>query len=412
MSTISVKVVGVEILEHPNADRLDIARIGGYGGYECVVTKGEFNTGDLVIFIPPDSVLPENILKYQQEHKKISIPGGRIRAVNIRGKLSEGLCLPPADWLEEKDIKENNDVTDILGITKYKPPPPSSRSIFRSGKGVSIHYNNPHFHKYTDIDNIKKHPKVLKESERVVATVKMHGTNFRCGWVKKQNYKKSLWRKVKDLASYLWNGYEKEIIIDEDAQEFLVGSHKKTRYAKKDAELDKDLYWRAAIKYNLKELAKNMAEMLHLHELDRLKKAFSNFEIDHIYKESPYDIIIYAEIIGPKIQKGYDYGIEEGDIEIRIFDIKYNGQYINWGDVQFLCLDNKLPCAHSIYEGEWYPDLVKEAEVVDEYNGRKFTREGIVIKPIKERWDEECGRVIFKALNPAYLLDKTNSENH
>jgi hypothetical protein len=33
MSTINVKVVKVEILDHPGADRLDIARIGGYGGY-------------------------------------------------------------------------------------------------------------------------------------------------------------------------------------------------------------------------------------------------------------------------------------------------------------------------------------------------------------------------------------------
>jgi len=398
MSTVNVKVVKVEILDHPNADRLDIARIGGYGGYECVVTKGEFNTGDLAIFIPPDSILPENILKHQQEHKKISIPGGRIRAVNVRGKLSEGLCLPPSDWLEEKNIKEDSDVTEVLGITKYEPPPPGQGSIFRSGKGVNIHYNNPSFHKYTDIENIKKYPKVFRENEYVVATVKMHGTNFRCGWVKKPNYEKSLWRKIKDLISYIWNGHEKDIIIDEDAQEFLVGSHEKVRYAKKGAELDKDLYWRAAIKYNLKQVAKNMAEMLHI--------------IDHNYNKGPHNIIIYAEIVGPKIQKGYDYGIEDGEIEIVIFDVKYDGQYINWGDLQFLCVDNKISCAHSVYEGEWYPDLVKKAEKVDEYNGKKFTREGIVIKPIKERWDEKCGRVIFKAINPAYLLDKTNSENH
>jgi RNA ligase (TIGR02306 family) len=393
MSTINVKIVKVEILDHPGADRLDVARIGGYGGYECIVTKGEFNTGDLAIFIPPDSVLPENILKHQQEHKKISIPGGRIRAVKVRGKLSEGLCLPPSDWVDEKEIKEDNDITELLGITKYEPPPPSAGSIFKSGKGINRHYNNPRFDKYTSIDNIKKYPKVLEEDEQVVATVKMHGTNFRCGWVRKPNYKKSLWKRFKDLFVK-----PKEVVIDKDSQEFLVGSHNVIRYAKKGAELDNDLYWRAVLKYDLKKVAENMAHMLWL--------------VDHEYRAGPHDIIIYAEIIGPKIQVGYDYGIDAGDIEIRIFDIKYNGEYIGWGDVQFLCVDNKMPGAHSVYEGPWYPDLVKKAEAIDTYSDKKYTREGIVIKPVKERWDRSCGRVIFKAINPKYLLDKKNSENH
>jgi len=393
MSTINVKVVKVEILDHPGADRLDIARIGGFGGYECVVTKGEFDTGDLAIFIPPDSILPENILKHQQEHKKISIPGGRIRAVNVRGKLSEGLCLPPLDWLSNKEVKEDNDITELLGVTKYEPPPPGAGSIFKSGKGINRNYDNPRFSKYTSIDNIKKYPKVLEENEQVVATVKMHGTNFRCGWVRKPNYKKSLWRRCKELFVK-----PKEVTIDEDIQEFLVGAHNVIRYAKKGAELDNDLYWRAVLKYNLKDIARNMADMLAL--------------VDHTYKPGPHDIIIYAEIIGPKIQVGYDYGVGEGDIEIRIFDIKYNGEYIGWGDIQFLCVDNKMPCAHSVYEGPWYPGLVEKAEAMDVYNGKKYTREGIVIKPVKERLDRKCGRVIFKAISPAYLLDKKNSENH
>jgi RNA ligase (TIGR02306 family) len=352
-----------------------------------------------MVDIPPDSVLPENILNHQKEHKDISIPGGRIRAVKIRGKLSEGLCLPPADWMDEKEIKEDNDVTELLGITKYVPPPPGAAGIFRSGKGINRHYNNPKFEKYTNIDNIKKYPSVLSKDERVVATVKMHGTNFRCGWVKKPNYEKSLWKKFKEFVSTIYNGVAPTPpTTDKDAQEFLVGSHNVIRYAKKDAEVDKDLYWRAVLKYDLKKVAENMAHMLGL--------------IEYEYRPGPHDLIIYAEIIGPKIQVGYDYGIDEGDIEIRIFDIKYNGEYIGWGDVQFLCLDNKVPCAHSVYEGPWYPDLVKKAEVVDEYNGKKFIREGIVIKPVKERWDRKCGRVIFKAINPAYLLDKKNSENH
>ena len=395
MSTIEVKVKKVEVFPHENADRLEVVRIDGHGGFECVVTKDEFKSGDLAIFIPPDSVLPQNILEHQQKYKKISIPGGRIRAVNIRGKLSEGLCLSPSDWLDEKDIKEEHDVTKILGITKYKPTLSSdAKNIFRSSKGINIHYNNPNFHEYTDIENIKKYPNVLKEEEPVIATKKMHGTNFRCGWVQKSNYKRTLWKSVKDLLYRIWNWQKRDSVIDKDIQEFLVGSHNKIRYAKKGAELDKDLYWRAAIKYNLKDIAEKMADTLHL--------------ISYPYKEGPHDIIIYAEIIGPGIQKNYNYGLKD-DIEIRVFDIKYDGIYLDWEDVKFLCIDNKLPIVEAVYNGPWKKDLVQLAEVVDKYNNQKYNREGIVVKPIKERSDSEAGRVIFKAINPKYLLDKSNS---
>jgi hypothetical protein len=33
-------------------------------------------------------------------------------------------------------------------------------------------------------------------------------------------------------------------------------------------------------------------------------------------------------------------------------------------------------------------------------------KEGIVIKPVKERWEHRCGRVIFKHISEAYLVKK------
>lgn len=392
MSTINVKVVPVDIQPHPDADRLEIAQVGGEGGFACVVGLGQFKTGDLAIYVPPDSVVPENI-KTHLEKNKITIKDGRIRPTKIRGILSEGLCLSPGQWLEEKDIVEDNDVTELLGVTKYNPPPPRGGGIFRSARGINIHYNNTDFPKYTSIENIKKYPKVLTEGEPVVATIKTHGTNFRCGWADKPLYKKSLWRRFKDLFR---SGPPP--VVDADAQEFLVGSHNKIRFAKADAEIANDLYWRAALKYNLKEAAIKMAEMVSMVEgKDAL---------------APHNIVIYAEIIGPGIQKGYEYGIEQGDIEIRVFDISFRGQFLSWNDVKFLCMDNKLPHAEEVYNGPWKLDVVNLAEETDEYSGKRYTREGVVIKPTKERWHPKCGRIIFKAINPKYLLDKTNSEYH
>lgn len=390
MSTIIVEIVKVEILEHPNGDRLEIAQIGGKGGFKCVVTKGEFKTGDLVIFVPPDAVLPENILKYQQEHKKISIPGGRVREVKVRGVLSEGLCLDPKQWLDEKDIYKAHDVTEKLGITKYEPPPPPSGSILRSGKGINFNYINNNFKKYYCVEKFKKCPGVMSElGQDVVITVKFHGANWRAAIVKKIVRKKTLWENIKG-----W-------FIKEDPQEFLVGSHDKIKKpSAKSLEYgdyyNTDTWWRMAKKYDIENVVRQISENERLTS-DRNRRP---------------DVAIYGEVIGPGVQKGYAYGVEKGELELRIFDIMIDGQYCDWDKVVHLCNCFNLPVADELYRGPWSLDLVKMAQAVDTYDGKKCNREGVVIRPLKESWHPKCGRVILKCLNPDYLLDKTNTCFH
>jgi len=57
VSTHKCEVVRVgEVLEHDNADNLEIVKVFGY---TVVVRKGDFKSGDLAVYIPPDSVVPE-----------------------------------------------------------------------------------------------------------------------------------------------------------------------------------------------------------------------------------------------------------------------------------------------------------------------------------------------------------------
>ena len=66
MANFEVKVVKIDSKEnHPNADRLTIYKIGGY---TCISNKlvdgsDRYNVGDLVVYIPSDSILPEALLK-------------------------------------------------------------------------------------------------------------------------------------------------------------------------------------------------------------------------------------------------------------------------------------------------------------------------------------------------------------
>lgn len=390
MSTVECKIEKIKILPHDNADSLELAEIGGEGGFICVVKMGEFKTGDLAIYIPVDSVVSGPVLEFL-EQSKITIKNGRIRCAKIRGVFSEGLCLKPEQWLPEKEIKEGNDVTKLLGITKYEPPPVGQGNILRSVKGVNIHYKNERFVEYTCVEKFKKYPKILQDGEEVVVTIKMHGTNWRAGWVEKPLVKKTFWQKLKEALPFF---------TTEDV-EFLVGSHATIRKpgegALKDQEYAKDTYWRAAIKYNIKSITQQIAE---------------NELLTNLTLKTLPDVVIYAEIIGPGVQVGYDYSVAEGDIEIRVFDIMINKKFQDWDTVVHLCNCFNLPTVTEVYRGPWSKELTKYAEAVDEYNGKKFVREGVVIRPLKERRDPHCGRVMLKYLNPAYELDKKNSEYH
>jgi len=375
MSTVSVKVSKVEIVPHPNADKLEIATIGGEGGFAAIVGKDQFKSGDLALFIPENSVVPENIRIYLTTTQKIEVKEGRIRCTKIRGVFSDGLCLTPSAWLPPELIKEDQDVTEYLGVTKYEPPPPRGQSAFKS-KGINHHYTNENFKKYTDIESFKKYPRNFVEGEEVIATVKYHGTNFRCGYVKRPKKSYTRWEKVKSFFGFSVPNMES-----------LVGSHNTIRQKSKRGTDINDTYWRVADKYDLRNITKELSDGVS-------------------------EVTIFGEIIGPGIQTGYDYGIPQGELELRVFDIMVDGEYLDWDKVVYTCMAHNLPTVSVAYRGPWSIAVTKLSEAVDEYNGKKFIREGIVIKPKRERKYPGCGRVILKYVSETFKLDKKNSEFH
>src|SRR5574337_1362944 len=229
MSELEVKVVKIEVKPHLNADKLEVGFIGGDYGYNVVIGKDQFKTGDLVIYIPEDSVIPQNIQEHLATTQKIQIKE-RIRTAKIRGQISEGLCLTPSQWLPPEMIVEGKDVREYLKIEKYEPPPPSFQGIPRS-KGVNHNYQNENFKKYTSIDNFKKYSRVLQDGEDVVITKKFHGSNHRAGIVSRPRGSITLLEKVKNFFG-----------LKVDMVEYLVGSHNTIRQRARKAEQVEDVY--------------------------------------------------------------------------------------------------------------------------------------------------------------------------
>lgn len=191
MSNFEVKVYKLKIEPHTNADTLEIACIDGY---KSCVRKSEFKTGDLGVYIPEASIVPEWMLEKMNLVGKLSgSQKNRVKIIKLRSQISQGLIYPlipfEGKWMLETvqapikfphpsnkpttlliPVTEGQDVADILGIRKYEPAIPSQLGGNRTkqiGSDKTI--------KNWDVENIKKYHKVLEEGEEVVATEKLHG---------------------------------------------------------------------------------------------------------------------------------------------------------------------------------------------------------------------------------------------
>ena len=165
MSTLIVEVSQIDqVMEHPNADALQLAQIKGW---QCVIPKDRYVAGDLVTYIPIDAVIPPEhsdrwgITKY--------LSHGRVRCARLRGEPSFGVIVDRDD----KAWTEGLDVAAFYGITKYVPPIKS--------QAVDAAPPHPLFVEYTDVENLRNFPDVFQKGEAVVVTEKIHGTNCRIG---------------------------------------------------------------------------------------------------------------------------------------------------------------------------------------------------------------------------------------
>lgn len=97
---------------HPieGRDRIVLAEVLGW---TVIVTK-DFKVGDKVVYAEIDSVFPE-----KEEFEFLRSKKFRIRTMKMAGCISQGICFP-LSILPEGDYQIGQDVTDLIGITKYE----------------------------------------------------------------------------------------------------------------------------------------------------------------------------------------------------------------------------------------------------------------------------------------------------
>jgi RNA ligase (TIGR02306 family) len=160
------------------ADSIEVAQIMGY---QCVVQKDLHTVGDNVIYIPEAAVLPEKLLKITGfEGKLAGSKKNRVKAIKLRGVLSQGLVLPLYEITRNynvsvDDILESENLMELLNIEKYIPIVPAS---FK-GDGVALQDAN---RVVFDVENYKNEPHLIAHKEEIFVTEKIHGTMAACGY--------------------------------------------------------------------------------------------------------------------------------------------------------------------------------------------------------------------------------------
>ena len=173
MATFESRIHALRIEPHPNADRLELAAVGGF---RCIVGKGSFVDGDLAAYVPEGAVCPDWLIaELGLEGKLAGKRHNRVKAVKLRGALSQGLVYPVRDGaIRGRAVAEGDDVTELLELVRYEPPIPiAMQGEVRPAHGATLHY---------DIENFKKYPDALRAGEPVVITEKLHGSWCCLGW--------------------------------------------------------------------------------------------------------------------------------------------------------------------------------------------------------------------------------------
>ena len=348
-----------EIKTIEGADKIEQ---GVIGGWNCIIKKGEYKVGDLVIVATTDAIIPQklsddmNVTNYLRK-------GGRVRTVKLRGVYSECLIIPYRYTL--KAHKEGDDLMNELSIFKYEPP--VKQVQLASGKKIK-YKDNPNFHVYYKFPNLKNVKGMFTEEDTVEITRKIHGTNARYGIVKKS--KLSFLDKVKKFFRLAdeWIEYE-----------YVYGSHNVEKGSESQGFYSTDVWREIAEKYDIKN------------KLWGYAKSMGNEVIGN-------GITLYGEIYGAGIQKNYEYGLK--DIKFVGFDIKMNDEYMPPQSSMFSFeLGLEIPYVEILHFDKWSQEIQDKFTFNNFIKGTKVPHEGIVIKHhTGER------QKVAKVINPDYLI--------
>jgi hypothetical protein len=369
MRTLATIQIIKDINPIQNADAIERATVSGW---HLVVKKGEFKVGDMCVYFEIDSILPE-----KPEYEFLRPRNFKVKTIKLRGQVSQGICFPidAIPELKGKYWKEGEDVTELLGVTKYEPPPPNflsnkpaTRLIFPKWMpSFVIQFLRKYFHSFCE-----------------------------------RHFRKSI--NAKTFPPFLVKTDETRVQVLQSLLD-KYASHKCFITEKLDG--SSVTYY---IKGNVFGVCSRNLE-LPMDENNGFWKAAIQNEIENKLKSAKRNIAIQGELIGEGIQ-GNKYGLKGLDVRFfQAFDI--NKQ-------TYLCYSEFIEFIQAIGL-KTVPVICEDFTLINDIDhlvnkavGKSLLnntvhREGIVIRPVEEICDFDFsnivrGRISFKAINPDFLI--------
>lgn len=128
-----------------------------------------------------------------------------------------------------------------------------------------------------------------------------------------------------------------------------------------------------------------------------------------LLKGLPDEVVLFGEVYGRKVQN-LQYGLTTQ--KVVFFDAFVDGRYLDWVELVGLIESLELSMPPLVYRGDYNLDRIKMLACGPTLLGGNHMREGVVIRPIRERIDSKLGRVILKFLNPEYETSKGRTDHH
>jgi RNA ligase (TIGR02306 family) len=357
---------------HNNAERLELATVYGF---QVIVSKGKYKVGNKVIYVPIDSLLPQWLEdQLFPADSKIKLHHHRVRQIKIRKLASQGMIVDPEDVVSKVNpayLTLEQDLSTILGVTKYEPPFRGQNMNGKVGTPRNRPLENARFHKYGGVNNLRWFPTFFDNKE-VVIQEKLHGSCCRASYAKTAT--NTVWKKLKSLFKLL------------PEYEYCYGSNnvqlqERSGYT---GYYGTDIYGAVLKKVN----------------------AFSKLRRGET---------IYGELIGPGVQKNYDYGHAEHHFvlfDVKVENVDGTQEYLNPEQVELYAKERGFDFVPVLYRGVFNAELAKQLSMGSSiYCNKQKVREGIVIKA-KVEYSKDSQKKALKLISEDYLSDASNTDFH
>lgn len=340
-----VKIIDIKPIL--NCDNIECVQVLGWS--VVCNKKDNFKKDDLAIYFCIDTL-------FDPEFEPTKFLNNKpLKTKKIRNQISQGL-LAPLTWLndfgiDEKSIKENDDVTNIMKVKKYVHS--EEKDLYKEQslpfslfvpKTDEIRFQNFKQIGFDIEEQDTKDNISFKKDENIVITQKYDGSS----------------------ATYIYN-----------ENKFSMCSRNFT--IEKDSNKVGPYYTEIEKKYNIE---KNLT----------------------LYcQENKINIALQGEIYGDKINSNR-MGISKGKILFAVFNIYDidNKQYLNYNNMIKITEILKLETVKLIYYGKASQDIINKEKLMELAESQKYESgnlaEGIVIK------SDDARRISFKVISNKYLL--------